>query len=160
MVTTHKPKDANPRIKTLFVGTADGVSGLLSKESQHVFSYAVPVVAQLDQRMGIALSMPVVAESYNSTPMLPVFQTSLPEGFLKERIVDRFSKTMRIDDMALLALAGGNRVGRLRLSRTGLSVARGKRISLPDHCQTDRSKRTGVLAIRGQETAGHSSLRY
>ncbi len=118
IVTTLKPKDANPRIKTLFVGTADGLSGLLSKESQHVFSYAAPVVAQLDQRMGIALSMPVAAESYNSTPMLPVFQTSLPEGFLKDRIVDRFSKTMRIDDMALLALAGANRVGRLRLSRS------------------------------------------
>ena len=116
MVTTLKPKDANPRIKTLFVGTADGVSGLLSRESQHVFSYVAQAVAQPDQRMGIALSMPIVAESYKSTPLFPVFQTSLPEGFLKERIIDRFSKTMRMDDMALLALAGGNRVGRLRLS--------------------------------------------
>ena len=116
MVTTLKPKDANPRIKTLYVGTTDGVSGLLSKESQHVFSYVAQAVAQPDQRMGIALSMPIKAESYKSTNLFPVFQTSLPEGFLKERIIDRFSKTMRMDDMALLALAGGNRVGRLRLS--------------------------------------------
>ena len=62
--------------------------------------------------------MPVVAESYRSFPIFPIFQTSLPEGFLRDRIIARLSKTMRMDDMALLALAGGNRVGRLRLSTT------------------------------------------
>ncbi len=118
MVTTLKSKDTHPRLKALFVGTADGLSGLLSKESQHVFTYAAQAVAALDQRNAIALSMPVVAASYKSSPIFPVFQTSLPEGFLRERIVERFSKTMRMDDMALLALAGGNRVGRLRLSHS------------------------------------------
>lgn len=118
MATTLKPKDANPRLKALFVGTSDGLSGLLSKESQHVFAYAAEAVVLLDQRKAISLSMPVIADSYRSSPIFPVFQTSLPEGFLKERIVERFSKTMRMDDMALLALAGGNRVGRLRLSTT------------------------------------------
>lgn len=116
MATTLKPKDASPRIKTLYVGTQYGYSGLLSKDSQHVFAYGENAVTQLDQRMGIALSMPVRAESYQSNLIFPVFQTSLPEGFLKERITDKLSKTMRIDDMALLALAGGNRVGRLRIS--------------------------------------------
>ena len=118
MVTTLKPKDINPQLKALFVGTPDGLSGLLSKESQHIFAYAAEAVVPLDQRKAIALSMPVVAASYQSSPIFPVFQTSLPEGFLKDRIVERFSKTMRMDDMALLALAGGNRVGRLRLSTT------------------------------------------
>ena len=118
MVTMPKSKDANPRLNVLFVGTSDGLSGLLSKESRHIFAYAADAVAALDQRRAIALSMPVTAESYNSFPIFPVFQTSLPEGFLKDRIVERFSKTMRMDDMALLALAGGNRVGRLRLSTT------------------------------------------
>lgn len=116
MVTTLKPKNANPRLKALYVGTSNGLSGLLAKESQHIFTYAAEVVVPLDQRKAIALSMPVVAESYTSSPIFPVFQTSLPEGFLKERIVERFSKTMRIDDMALLALSGGSRIGRLRLS--------------------------------------------
>jgi len=117
MVTTLKPKDSNPRIKDLYVGTQDGIAGLLSKESQHVFTYGTQVVAQLDQRMGVSLTMEVRAESYKSTPIFPVFQTSLPEGFLKDRIVDKFSKTMRMDDMALLAISGGNRVGRIRVSR-------------------------------------------
>jgi len=116
MVTTLKPKNANPRLKALYVGTSNGLSGLLAKESQHVFTYAAEAVVPLDQRKAIALSMPVVAASYTSSPIFPVFQTSLPEGFLKERIVERFSKTMRIDDMALLALSGGSRIGRLRLS--------------------------------------------
>ncbi|MFN5190627.1 MAG: type II toxin-antitoxin system HipA family toxin [Burkholderiales bacterium] len=116
MVTTLKPRDTNPRLKALYVGTPNGLSGLLAKESQHVFTYAAEAVVSLDQRKAIALSMPVVAESYQSSPIFPVFQTSLPEGFLKERIVERFSKTMRIDDMALVALSGGSRIGRLRLS--------------------------------------------
>lgn len=115
MVTTLKPRDTNPRLKALYVGTSDGLSGLLAKESQHIFTYAPEVVVALDQRKAIALSMPVVAESYQSSQIFPVFQTSLPEGFLKDRIVERFSKTMRMDDMALLALSGGNRIGRLRL---------------------------------------------
>ena len=118
MVTTLRPKDTNPRLKALFVGTSDGLSGLLSRQSQHIFAYSAEAVVPLDQRKAIALSMPVVAETYRSSPIFPVFQTSLPEGFLKDRIVERFSKTMRMDDMALLALAGGNRVGRLRLSTT------------------------------------------
>jgi serine/threonine-protein kinase HipA len=49
--------------------------------------------------------------------MLPVFQTFLPEGYLKERIQERFAKMLRVDDMALLALSGGNAIGRLRVSR-------------------------------------------
>lgn len=118
MATTLKPKDTNPRLKALFVGTSDGLSGLLSRESQHVFAYAADAVVARGQRKAIALSMPVIAESYRSSAIFPVFQTSLPEGFLKDRIVARFSKTMRMDDMALLALAGGSRVGRLRLSTT------------------------------------------
>ena len=118
MATTLKPQDTYPRLKALYVGTPDGLSGLLSKESQHIFSYAAEAVILLDPRKAIALSMPVVAASYQSSPIFPVFQTSLPEGFLKDRIIERFAKTMRMDDMALLALAGGNRVGRLRLSTT------------------------------------------
>ena len=123
MVTTLKPKDTNPRLKALFVGTSDGLSGLLSREGQHIFAYAAEAVVPLDQRKAIALSMPVVAASYQSSPIFPVFQTSLPEGFLRDRIVERFSKTMRMDDMALLALAGGNRIGRLRLSTTEVMPA-------------------------------------
>lgn len=118
MATTPDPKsgDAHPRLKSLYVGTDDGLSGLLVKESQHLFTYAPQAVAESDERRAISLTMPVSASSYRSFPIFPVFQTSLPEGFLKDRIVQRFSKTMRMDDMALLALAGASRIGRLKLS--------------------------------------------
>lgn len=141
MVTTLKPKDANPRLKSLYVGTSDGLSGLLVKESQHIFTYAAAAVVPLDQRKAIALSMPVVAESYQSSPIFPVFQTSLPEGFLKDRIVERFSKTMRMDDMALLALSGGSRIGRLRLSTSEeMSVDALGSESLKDILQSEGSQ--------------------
>ena len=39
MVTTLKPQDINPRIKSLYVSTQDGLAGLLSKKSRHVFIY-------------------------------------------------------------------------------------------------------------------------
>ncbi|MBI5529700.1 MAG: type II toxin-antitoxin system HipA family toxin [Deltaproteobacteria bacterium] len=107
-----------PRIATLHVDTTQGYSGLLAKNGQHVFSYASDVVANDDGTRGISLAMPIRTESYKTTPMLPVFQTILPEGFLANRVVERFSKTLRVDDMALLALTGADSIGRIRLSRT------------------------------------------
>jgi serine/threonine-protein kinase HipA len=100
------------------VGTTQGYAGLLSKDGQHVFSYASEVVADEVGSRSISLTMPVRTESFKTTPLLPVFQTFLPEGFLAKRIVERFSKTMRVDDMALLALTSANAIGRIRVSQT------------------------------------------
>lgn len=65
MVTTLKPEDINSRIKSVYVGTQDGLAGLLSKESRHVFTYGAQPVTRLDQRMGISLTMEVQAASNN-----------------------------------------------------------------------------------------------
>lgn len=109
------------RVQRLQVWTPQGHAGLLSKDGQHVFNYAPEVLAERDVHLAraISLSMPVRPASYHSTAMLPVFQTFLPEGFLAERIAERFGKTLRIDDMALLALSGANSIGRLQVSTTG-----------------------------------------
>ena len=104
------------RVERLQVWTPQGHAGLLSKDGQHVFNYAPDVLAEADAARAIVLTMPVRDASYQSTPMLPVFQTFLPEGFLAERIAERFGKTMRIDDMALLALSGASSIGRLQMS--------------------------------------------
>ncbi len=117
MATNRNSPDI-PRVASLHVGTPQGYAGLLSKAGQHVFGYAPVVVAENDDACGISLTMPVRAESYQTTPMLPAFQTFLPEGFLADRIKERFSKTMRVDDMALLALSGANAIGRIRVSRS------------------------------------------
>lgn len=100
----------------LHVATSAGHSGRLSKNGQHAFVYDTSAIEGGETGLAISLTMPLRAESYTRTPMLPVFQTFLPEGFLKERIVERFGKVMRVDDMALLALSGENAIGRLRLS--------------------------------------------
>lgn len=65
MVATLKPQDINPRIKSLYVSTQDGLAGLLSKKSLHVFIYGTQPVTRLDQRMGISLTMEVQAASNN-----------------------------------------------------------------------------------------------
>ena len=114
MATTSKPK--LPRVDLLHVATPAGHAGRLSKSGQHSFTYDTAAIKRGDARLAISLTMPLRAESYTRTPMLPVFQTFLPEGFLKDRIVERFGKVMRVDDMALLALSGENAIGRLRLS--------------------------------------------
>lgn len=117
-MATSRPASAVPRIKALHVATTQGYAGLLSKDGQHVFGYGPDVVAADDAERAVSLTMPVRAESYKTTPMLPVFQTFLPEGFLAERIVERFSKSLRVDDMALLALSGVNAIGRIRVSQS------------------------------------------
>ena len=120
MVTmvTRKSTSTVARVKTLHVSTPQGYAGLLSKDSQHVFSYDSDVVADEATARSISLTMPVRGASYQTTPLLPIFQTFLPEGFLAERMVEKFSKTLRVDDMALLALTGANAIGRLRVSQT------------------------------------------
>lgn len=106
-----------PRVELLHVSTPAGLSGRLTKSSQHSFTYATQALESNDREFEISLTMPLRPESYSRTPMLPVFETILPEGYLKDRIRERFAKVMRIDDMALLALSGENAIGRLRLCR-------------------------------------------
>jgi serine/threonine-protein kinase HipA len=114
----RNPASRVARVKALHVATTQGYAGLLTHESQHVFAYAPGVVAENEVACSISLTMPVRAESYQGFLMLPVFQTFLPEGFLAERIVEKFSKTMRVDDMALLALTSTNVIGRIRVNQS------------------------------------------
>ena len=122
MATTKSTPSGVPRVTSLHVETTQGYAGVLSKDGQHVFSYAPDVVATQDEERSeersISLTMPVRAQSYQTTLLLPVFQTFLPEGFLAERIVERFSKTLRMDEMALLALSGASAIGRIRVSQS------------------------------------------
>ena len=95
-MATNRTASGVPRVGTLHVGTPQGYAGLLSKEGQHVFSYASDVVSGEDAQRSISLTMPIRTESYKTTPMLPVFQTFLPEGFLKDRIIEKFSKKQHL----------------------------------------------------------------
>ncbi len=105
-----------PRVSLLRVSTAAGSCGRLAKNGQHSFVYDTDVLETADRHREISLTMPLRPEAYVRTPMLPVFETFMPEGFLRDRMVDRFGKVMRVDDMALLLLSNANAIGRLRVS--------------------------------------------
>lgn len=99
----------NDKVKQLTVATPQGMAGLLAKESRFVFNYGT---ASRDCEVG--LGMPIRAESYASSVLPPLFAMNRPEGYLLERIRDRFAKLFKLDDMRLLALTGANQIGRLR----------------------------------------------
>jgi serine/threonine-protein kinase HipA len=111
------------RVRELRVRTPQGEAGALTKESRHVFAYGT---RELERQ--VSLTMPLRAETYAETPMLPAFSMNRPEGFLLERIQRAF-KHIQLDDMALLAITGGNQIGRLRYDEPG-KAAHGKRAEI------------------------------
>lgn len=106
------------RVKSLHVSTTQGYAGALHKNSQHLFAYDASALIPPRPELEISLTMPLRPEPWATTPLLPAFQTFLPEGFLRDRIRQMFGKTMRVDDMALLALTGSNSIGRIRVATT------------------------------------------
>ena len=102
------------RISRLFIHVPEACSGQLEHSGRHVFAYDPAVLDQ--PASAISLTMPVRLASYEHTLMLPALQTFMPEGFIAERIRERFGKTIKMNDMALLALSAGDAIGRLRVS--------------------------------------------
>ncbi|MBI3898678.1 MAG: type II toxin-antitoxin system HipA family toxin [Gammaproteobacteria bacterium] len=109
------------KIKRLIVSTPQGESGALDRESRYVFNYSTG-----DHSCEVSLTMPIRAESYASTTLLPVFAMNQPEGWLYRQIVERMAKHETIDDMKLLSIVGGNQVGRLTFALPGESRSRPK----------------------------------
>ena len=102
------------RISRLFIHVPDVCSGQLEHSGRHVFAYDAAVLDR--PAAAISLTMPVRLASFDHTLMLPALQTFMPEGFIAERIRERFGKTIKMNDMALLALSAGDAIGRLRVS--------------------------------------------
>lgn len=70
----------------------------------------------------ISLTMPVRVASYDTHfGMLPIFDTNLPEGVLKDRIRNALSKARnaKIDAIDVLSITGGNQIGRIRVLPDG-----------------------------------------
>ncbi|WP_454669716.1 HipA N-terminal domain-containing protein [Achromobacter kerstersii] len=110
---------SNAKIKQLEISTPQGESGLLEKESRFVFNYTRP-----EQNREISLIMPHRAESYADTVLPPIFAMNRPEGYLYEKLWERFGKDVQLDDMRLLALTGSNQIGRLRYREPGADAMR------------------------------------
>jgi serine/threonine-protein kinase HipA len=102
------------KVKQLQVATLTGEAGHLLRESQYVFNYTAT-----ERANEVSLTMPVRAQSYASTPMMPVFSMNLPEGYLFDLIARRIAKHERIDEMRLLAITGRRQIGRLQYVQPG-----------------------------------------
>jgi serine/threonine-protein kinase HipA len=102
------------RIKQLALSTPQGHAGMLTKESRFVFNYETG-----DRAAETSLTMPIRAESYASSTLHSVFAMNRPEGLVLDRIRTRLAKSMKIDDMSLLAITGRNQIGRLQYALPG-----------------------------------------
>lgn len=95
------------------VDVPQGSSGVLSKETDdYFFGYDADATAS----RGISLNMPVRAKQYERQELHPIFQMNLPEGFMLEELRNRLAKTVKLDPMMLLAIAGAHSpIGRVHI---------------------------------------------
>ena len=87
-------------------------SGTLSFENeQYVFNYK-----ELAKDV-VSLTMPIRNASWNSKKLHPIFQMNMPEGALKETIINHFSKIHTMDDINFLRLIGPYMLGRVKFEK-------------------------------------------
>jgi serine/threonine-protein kinase HipA len=104
--------------RRLDVYVAHQYAGVLAAErsDSYVFSYD----AAAPPHRFVSLTMPVRLESYVSHELHPIFQMSLPEGYLLARLSSRFAKTGLARPIDLLALTGAELIGRVSVVREGV----------------------------------------
>jgi serine/threonine-protein kinase HipA len=108
------------RVKRLDLHTTQGASGALLRESQFVVRYGEEALKRPE--LAISLTMPPRPEGWRSNELPPVLAMNLPEGFLLSRVIDRYQKTMDIEDMNLLAVTSTPAAGRVWASLPGGSA--------------------------------------
>jgi serine/threonine-protein kinase HipA len=87
-------------------------SGNLSFEDEkYVFNY-LDVAKDV-----VSLTMPLRMASWDSKKLHPIFQMNLPEGALKEAIVNHFAKIQTMNDINLLKLIGPYMLGRVKFEK-------------------------------------------
>ena len=127
------------RVKSLALHTTQGESGALLRESQFVVRYTEEALKHPE--LAVSLTMPPRPEGWRSNELLPVLAMNLPEGFLLNRVIDRYKKTMDIEDMNLLAVTSTPTAGRVWASPPGESAGAAQ----PSLALRD------ILAYRGAE---------
>lgn len=100
------------RVKRLRLHTTQGNAALLYREAQFVVRYLDTALER--PQLGLALTMPPRPEGYRSNQVPPVLAMHLPEGFLLDRVMDRYRKVMDVnDDMNLVAITSTPAAGRV-----------------------------------------------
>ena len=109
------------RVKALRVETSQGTAGTLHRESQFIFRYSEEALARPET--AISLTMPPRPEGYVTNRLMPALAMNLPEGFLLDRVRDRYRKVLDVtDDMNLLALTSTPNSGRVWAVHSGASA--------------------------------------
>ncbi len=97
------------RIRKLKINVQEGESGTLEKTHRFTFGYGHHATPNRQ----LSLTMPVRLPSYSRGAIHPIFEQNIPEGFVRERIIERLRKHVRIDDMLFLALQRDFGIGRI-----------------------------------------------
>lgn len=119
------------RIKLLQVNVPEGESGILEKTHRFTFSYEHRALTNKQ----ISLSMPVRLPSYSRGAIHPIFEQNIPEGFVRERIIERLRKHVRVDEMLFLALQKDLGIGRIGFSSDRFPVDEVKKENLSEILQ-------------------------
>jgi serine/threonine-protein kinase HipA len=95
---------------------------LVYEDEQYIFNYTS------EAQDVVSLTMPIRSASWNSKKLHPIFQMNMPEGALKEAIMNHFSKIQTMNDMNLLSLIGPYMLGRVKFgeitkSSTSLDIS-------------------------------------
>ncbi|WP_372828320.1 type II toxin-antitoxin system HipA family toxin [Polaromonas sp.] len=98
---------------SLFVANAEQAS--LAKRSVYSLSYAATA------QHAVGLSLPIVDKVFQDGDLFAALDMNLPEGYLFERIVDRYPK-FALSKMHLLALQGAGGIGRVSYAQPGQSA--------------------------------------
>lgn len=67
----------------------------------------------------ISLLMPPRSEPYLSRSLHSVFESGLPEGYLRSTFIRKFGRLVNTDEMGLLFLTGHSRIGHVQCVETG-----------------------------------------
>ena len=95
---------------SLFVASAEQAQ--LAKRSVYSLSYTDTA------RHAVGLSLPITDKVFQDGDLFAAFDMNLPEGYLFERIVDRYPK-FAFSKMHLLALMGDGAIGRVTYAQAG-----------------------------------------
>lgn len=108
MILPEKLKDLS-----LFVANAQQAS--LAKRSVYSLSYTDTA------QHAVGLSLPIADKVFQDGDLFAALDMNLPEGYLFERIVDRYPK-FALNKMHLLALMGAGAIGRVTYAQPGQSA--------------------------------------
>ena len=97
------------RESKLKVFVKQNISGHLSYEDdKYIFNYSE------ESKDVVSLTMPIRSQSWVDKKLHPIFQMNMPEGALKDAIINSFAKIQKMDDIGFLELIGPYMLGRIK----------------------------------------------